>query len=788
MIRKVASRRYLEKLAVLIEDTSPLSSYYFDVAEYPQILQAGKNLLRLRGGPNLESGTQVYVEVLDANGNPVFCDTLETLNADKSRTIAIWIYPETASGKCTITLVGTANRSPNGELLADFQKQTPNVRWTARVGIDSATKNSSEIVFTAAPTVTITELSRSLFTKTYPISRFVTGTVTGSLSYSYYNGDTILASTTDLFNGDMIGGQVTISSSLFTNLISVPTIKTSAPTFYTASIEKVLNTRSIRLSNPYSVPSTELNGRHTYRGGSVTTASIYYEASPTLTSVTQSSLVGSHVVTGSFALLTIEGMDPASGDVNRVQVYLRKTSAPGVTKEFNGYDSPGNYIKVADTVVQSREVLIDANSPLIDAPLGIVTSATFGAYETAPSKTLVLKHVSASLPLDIKSYPLINSIFTKSASGVPSTLTTNEYFILKITGSFSFQQNTVYNLSFDAVTESDSTINPALGYQLLDAVLSGSACTDSYLDETNAKYIGTISNEQGGYLFENNSFDFTVPKTGTAQLMFLIRAGAWSLTNISIKPRQELGFTPNKLELLFPIEQYANDTYDVKVEYCDYLGNVSKTVSEIKNFTFKPTPLRINQLYADNVVANTIYSSASIVTGSIHLTGSLYYQGRKQYNFGQFYDTTTQSGSRNIPYAMKLNTTDISEGVSITSNGSGHPTRITVANSGYYNLQFSAQLYNTNNSNLLYTIWFRVNGTDIPNSATNVEVVKNAGVQGQLVAAWNFLHYLSGSQYIEIMWAYDDGSDSGQLLYLPSSSIIPHPAIPSLIATMIQIA
>ncbi len=342
---------------------------------------------------------------------------------------------------------------------------------------------------------------------------------------------------------------------------------------------------------------------------------------------------------------------------------------------------------------------------------------------------------------------------------------------------------------FDATAQYDTNFNASASFQLMTVVLSGSAGTDTYpyLDLSNTKYIGTLKNTQG-YLFENASFDFTVPKTGTAQVMFLLRAGKWCIRDVSVKPKQELGFSPNTLELIFPIEDYIGSTYDVKVEYCDYLGNISKTVSEVKNFTFTPTPLRAATTLTDKLVAVTTYASQSIVSGSLHVTGSVYYQNRKQYNFGQFYDTTTQSGSRNVPYAMKLNTTDISEGVSITNNGSGLPTRITVANTGYYNLQFSSQLYNTNNSNLLFTIWFRVNGTDISNSATNVEVVKSPGVNGQVVAAWNYLTYLTSSQYVEIMWSYNDGANTGQILYLPSGSLVPFPATPSVIATMTQIA
>mgnify|MGYP000736789991 CR=1 FL=1 len=41
---------------------------------------------------------------------------------------------------------------------------------------------------------------------------------------------------------------------------------------------------------------------------------------------------------------------------------------------------------------------------------------------------------------------------------------------------------------------------------------------------------------------------------------------------------------------------------------------------------------------------------------------------------------------------MHLNTTDMGDGVNITNNGSGLPTRITVTNAGIYNIQFSSQL------------------------------------------------------------------------------------------------
>jgi hypothetical protein len=170
-------------------------------------------------------------------------------------------------------------------------------------------------------------------------------------------------------------------------------------------------------------------------------------------------------------------------------------------------------------------------------------------------------------------------------------------------------------------------------------------------------------------------------------------------------------------------------------------------------------------------------------------SGEYYRHGNRLFNYGQFYDMTVQSASiANTPYAMKFNSSSaFTNNVSITNNVSGYPTRIRATYPGIYNLQFSAQLYNNANQNIDYVIWFRQNGTDITDSATNIEVVKAAGASGRLVAAWNFMYEtVSSNEYIEIMWAAS--TTNGQLLYEQSSSAVPRPAIPSVIATITQIA
>lgn len=142
--------------------------------------------------------------------------------------------------------------------------------------------------------------------------------------------------------------------------------------------------------------------------------------------------------------------------------------------------------------------------------------------------------------------------------------------------------------------------------------------------------------------------------------------------------------------------------------------------------------------------------------------------------YGSFYDTTTQmAAATNTAYAITFNNTDLSAGVSI-----GTPTsRITVDAPGVYNFQHSIQIINTSGGANSLWIWFRKNGVDIPDSATEVRVQGNNTEQ---FAAWNCFVPMDVNDYFEIMWSVDNTAI--QLLAVAASS--PVPRIPSVILTV----
>ena len=147
---------------------------------------------------------------------------------------------------------------------------------------------------------------------------------------------------------------------------------------------------------------------------------------------------------------------------------------------------------------------------------------------------------------------------------------------------------------------------------------------------------------------------------------------------------------------------------------------------------------------------------------------------------GAFQDSTDQTAANTTTaYAVTFNTTDFSNGVTIASG-----SRITVADSGIWNLQFSIQLTNTTNAAQDVDIWFRVNGTNAANSNSRFGFAprKSLGDPYHIVAAMNYFLSMNATDYVEIMWR---PTDIGVQIEQYAAGTSPtRPAVPSAIVTM----
>lgn len=142
--------------------------------------------------------------------------------------------------------------------------------------------------------------------------------------------------------------------------------------------------------------------------------------------------------------------------------------------------------------------------------------------------------------------------------------------------------------------------------------------------------------------------------------------------------------------------------------------------------------------------------------------------------YGSFYDTTTQAAATiNTATAITFNTTDLSNGVFL-----GSPTsRVTVDTPGIYNFQTSIQLDSSVATAENFYLWFRLNGVDVTNSASQL---RTQGNNAEVFVALNYFFNLKANDYVELMYSV---SDLGVQL-LASGAVAPHPGIPSVILTV----
>ena len=147
--------------------------------------------------------------------------------------------------------------------------------------------------------------------------------------------------------------------------------------------------------------------------------------------------------------------------------------------------------------------------------------------------------------------------------------------------------------------------------------------------------------------------------------------------------------------------------------------------------------------------------------------------------YAMYQDNITQTAAViNTGYPIKFRTLDYSNGVSVVSN-----SRITIANTGVYNLQFSVQLENSSTQEHDVTIWLRKNGVDVTGSSGFVSVASShGGVHGHVLPAWNYLLDVIGGDYYELVWSVSDTAVT--MPYYPGS--LPPPSAASAIFTVTQ--
>ena len=176
-----------------------------------------------------------------------------------------------------------------------------------------------------------------------------------------------------------------------------------------------------------------------------------------------------------------------------------------------------------------------------------------------------------------------------------------------------------------------------------------------------------------------------------------------------------------------------------------------------------------------DVKGNTTLTGSLDVTGSVTIAnaGDLTMYGHKMFNGAQYSTLQTLSGSANVSASVYFDTTGPQYGISLVDN-----TKLTVANAGTYNIQFSAQLLADTGADDVH-IWFKKNGTNIDGSATRMQIDNNA----ESLMSVNLIDNANANDYYEIAWQ----SVNGDVVLLHEAASGNIPAVPSVITTITQV-
>ena len=120
-------------------------------------------------------------------------------------------------------------------------------------------------------------------------------------------------------------------------------------------------------------------------------------------------------------------------------------------------------------------------------------------------------------------------------------------------------------------------------------------------------------------------------------------------------------------------------------------------------------------------------------------------------DYGSFTDTTDQTpAAADTAYAVTLNTTEISRGVTVASG-----SQITVSQAGFYSAEASFQITSSNASGSNVYFWLAKNGTDVDDTTRAFTIKANGDTK---VVTVTYQISLAASDYVELMWAADTTS------------------------------
>ena len=601
-IKKYSPLQNLSSFQTFIIDENP-NSDYFRITEFKDTFTGGKNGFLIEGSEYLKESTEIKVEILDVNGDPIYYEPgngIPEYYEGISKLIAVYIYNDTPIGLGKVTVLGELKQyDDNGVIreIPDQWKGSYNVKWERTFQINKNISNEDRVRFYKRPKVTIDEINKPIFSNN---SRLVTktGTVDGiplvpientNLSnFSLPTSYRLKVKTGDNWTGSIEGDPIT-----FDNID------------YNPIVEEVVNKTEIIVTPPYS------------EGGLVKsfTDENYSLTFPYLEGINDLATA----LTGSFAKIKITDMKTFVGDAARVKIFRRSQS--NVTDfEF-----------VQEIQLESNELLRDIETFAAPEELyGFFTEPIIEEYWVTSSNDLTV-----SFNQDF----LYNSAKLNSSGD-------NLFFT---TRSLDIENDIEYSLDFNVRKGS------LVAGEKITAFLSG-----SLNNVAKSQTIIEIPSSNGVLQKTNYNENFIADEFDEAKLYFDVNGSDWYINNLSLKASQETSFSPDVITFIQNVPKtLAVETFDYRFEFYDINNNFIPVLVEATKrfdggnlnlfekslviepsnlyFTFDSASFPSNPLPPTSIIFDI---ETTLITGSIFFTSGAYDE------FGNFLSASEYAGGQ----------------------------------------------------------------------------------------------------------------------------------------------
>jgi hypothetical protein len=519
-----------------INDTTP-NSTYFRITEFKDTFTGGKNGFLIEGSQYLKETTEIKIEILDVNGNPVYYEPgngVPEYYEGVSKLIAVYVYEDTPIGNAKITVLRELKTfvDDNG-IVQDIPEQwrdVYNVKWEKQFQINKLLSNEDKVRFYRRPEVSITEIVKPIFSNIVtPITQkgFVDGFAQvpeqGQRLSEYSLPTNYLLQINDggAWTGSVVGTTLELTDlGLFT------------------LADDVISKTDLTVNTPYTINGVVQD----FSNQRYTASFNYVEGLDNLKTA----------LTGSFAKILISDLDTFVGDVARVKIYRRSQS------------DLADYQFIQEIQLESNEILKDLESTTKNEEFyGIFDPFNFKNYWVTSSNDLTTQFNQTFL---------YNSVRLDG-----NAATANQFFTLK---SIDLTTNSEYTLDFNVKLLQN--LSPG---NYIKFYISGSRINNGVSSGVSQEILKVTSDNS---VLQKSSItaNFKSQEFSNARLYVEVKGAGWHLADISLRASQETSFSPNEISFIQPIPRtLPKETFEFLFQFYDINNNyIPVVVTETKTF------------------------------------------------------------------------------------------------------------------------------------------------------------------------------------------------------------